>query len=434
MTRLIELQKFHGRLLLWLAYQSIGVIYGDIGTSPLYVYSSTFSSEPSHDDLLGALSLIIWSLTIMVSIKYILIVLRADDEGEGGTFAIYSLLTRYANIVQRDPREERGIKMERVSTAEFRNGNRQARTFLENSRVLQAFLKVVGVLGVSLVMSDGVLTPAQSVLGAIQGLEVVSDNITKSTIVGTSCAILILLFLIQPLGTSKLGTAFAPIVCLWLIFNLAFGIYNLVHFDHGVLKAFSPYFAGAWFVRNKTAGWRSLGGILLAFTGVEALFADLGAFSRRAIQLSWLCFAFPCLLVAYIGQAAYISQNKGAYSNPFFNSVPPGMLYPSLVVAILAAIVASQTMITATFQARTFSLFIQKQRANDILSASLANHQAIIFSPDQGQTYFEDLSWPDLHPVGQLVTHGWDYRRHCCLQQCEYPIATPTSLSPQSHN
>lgn len=365
----------------------------------------------------------------MVSIKYILIVLRADDEGEGGTFAIYSLISRYANIIRRDPREERGIKMERVNTAEFRNGNRQARTFLEGSRTLQAVLKVIGVLGVSLVMSDGVLTPAQSVLGAIQGLEVVSDNITKSTIVGTSCAILILLFLIQPLGTSKLGTTFAPIVCLWLIFNLAFGIYNLVHFDHGVLRAFSPYFAGAWFVRNKTAGWRSLGGILLAFTGVEALFADLGAFTRRAIQLSWLCFAFPCLLMAYIGQAAYISQNKGAYSNPFFKSVPPGMFYPSLVVAILAAIVASQTMITATFQVR-FALYLHKQRSHDVISASFANHQALIFSPDQSQAHFEDLSWPDLHPMGQLAAHGWDDRGHCCLQQCKYPTSIVTRLSP----
>lgn len=343
-------QTFRGKYLFWLAYQSIGVIYGDIGTSPLYVYSSTFSSEPSRDDLLGALSLIIWTLTLMVSVKYVTIVLRADDEGEGGTFAVYSLLSRYANIVRRDPREERGIKMERVKTNELSTGSKSARNFMERSAFMKALLKVVGVLGVSLVMSDGVLTPAQSVLGAIQGLEIVKSDISSSTIVGTTCAILICLFLIQPLGTSKIGSAFAPIVIIWLLFNLAFGIYNLVFFDHSVLKAFSPYFAGAYFVRNKTDGWRSLGGILLAFTGVEALFADLGAFTRRAIQLSWLCFGFPCLLLAYIGQAAYISQNKGAYSNPFFNSVPPGMFYPSLVVAILAAIVASQTMITATFQ------------------------------------------------------------------------------------
>lgn len=343
-------QNFKGRYLLWLAYQSIGVIYGDIGTSPLYVYSSTFTSEPSHDDLLGALSLIIWTLTLMVSTKYVLIVLRADDEGEGGTFAVYSLLSRYANIVRRDPREERTVKMERVKTSDLATSNKLTRSFLESSSIMKILLKLIGVLGVSLVMSDGVLTPAQSVLGAIQGLKVVNESITTSTIIGVSCVILILLFLVQPLGTAKIGSMFAPIVIIWLTFNFSFGIYNLARYDYSVLKAFSPYFAGAFFVRNKTDGWRSLGGILLAFTGVEAMFADLGAFSRRAIQLSWLFFAFPCLLLAYIGQAAYISRNIGAYSNPFFNSVPPGMFYPSLVIAIMAAIVASQTMITATFQ------------------------------------------------------------------------------------
>ena len=139
---------------------------------------------------------------------------------------------------------------------------------------------------------------------------------------------------------------------IWLLFNLCCGIYNLVKFDHSVLKAFSPYFAGKYLVRNGTDGWRSLGGLLLAFTGVEALFADLGAFSKRAIQISWLAFAFPCLLLAYIGQAAYISQDaKGtAYTNPFFNTVIPGTFYFSLVIAILAAIVASQAMITGSFQ------------------------------------------------------------------------------------
>ncbi|CAF9933307.1 MAG: hypothetical protein HETSPECPRED_008596 [Heterodermia speciosa] len=362
-------QQYTRLEMLWLAYQSIGVIYGDIGTSPLYVYSSTFTEEPRYDDLLGALSLIIWTLTLMVSIKYVLIVLRADDEGEGGTFAIYSLLSRYvwpshstqprgmlnstppqANIVRRDPREERTIKMERSLSTDLNRTTRSTRSFLERSGFMKAILKIVGVLGVSLVMSDGVLTPAQSVLGAIQGLKVVKEDISTATIVGTSCGILVLLFLIQPLGTSKIASGFAPIVVIWLIFNMAFGIYNLVHFDHSVLKAFSPFFAGDYLVRNKTDGWKSLGGILLAFTGVEALFADLGAFNRSAIQLSWLSFAYPCLLLAYIGQAAYISNNPAAYSNPFFSSTPPGMFYPSLVVAILAAVVASQTMITAVFQ------------------------------------------------------------------------------------
>ena len=240
--------------------------------------------------------------------------------------------------------------MERARTSDLASTHRYARSILEKSSVAKIFLKVIGVFGVSLVMADGVLTPAQSVLGAIQGLRVVDESISTATIVGTSCAILVLLFLVQPLGTSKIGSSFAPIVIIWLTFNMSFGIYNLVHADHSVLKAFSPYFAGAFFVRNKTEGWKSLGGVLLAFTGVEALFADLGAFSRGSIQLSWLCFAYPCLLLAYIGQAAYISNHENAYSNPFFNSVPPGMFYPSLVIAILAAIVASQTMITAVFQ------------------------------------------------------------------------------------
>ncbi|MCJ1414727.1 hypothetical protein MMC32_001054 [Xylographa parallela] len=343
-------QVFGGWLLLWLSYQATGVIYGDIGTSPLYVYSSTFTDSPSYDDLLGALSLIIWTLTLIVSVKYVFIVLHADDEGEGGTFALYTLLSRYANITKRDPKEESMVKMERYLSTDLKASERTVRTGLEHSRFGKAALKVAGVLGVSLIMSDGVLTPAQSVLGAIQGLEVVNPNISSSTIIGSSCGILVFLFLIQPFGITKIGSVFAPIVIIWLSFNAGFGIYNLVWYDHSVLKAFSPYFAGAYLVRNQTDGWKSLGGILLAFTGVEALFADLGAFSMRAIQLSWMCFTFPCLLLAYIGQAAYISVNPAAYSNPFFNSVPPGMLYPSLVIAILAAIVASQAMITSTFQ------------------------------------------------------------------------------------
>lgn len=160
-----------------------------------------------------------------------------------------------------------------------------------------------------------------------------------ATIVGVTCTILVLLFLAQPFGTTKLASSFAPIVIVWLLFNLCCGIYNLAMFDHTVLKAFSPYFAGQFFMRNKEQGWRTLGGLLLAFTGVEALFADLGAFSKRAIQLSWLLFAFPCLLLAYIGQAAHISQDATgeAFTNPFFNTVPPGTFYFSLVIAVLAA-------------------------------------------------------------------------------------------------
>ncbi|KAK3694429.1 potassium transporter-domain-containing protein [Podospora appendiculata] len=377
-------QIFRGRTLLWLAYQSIGVIYGDIGTSPLYVFSSTFSEAPSYDTLVQALSVIIWSLTIVVTLKYVFIILHADNEGEGGTFSCYSLLTRFANITSRDPREEVTIRIERHLSQDMGTSNRHLRAKIENNKFTRGLLKTIGVLAVSMVMSDGVLTPAQSVLGAVQGLNVVKPDISRATIIGTTCGILVLLFGIQPLGTTKLATTFAPIVILWLAFNCSFGIYNLVNYDWTVLKAFSPYFAIQFFVQNGTHGWRMLGGILLAFTGVEALFADLGAFSMRAIQLSWMCYTYPCLLLAYIGQAAFISVNPDAYSNPFFNSVPPGMLYPSLVVAILAAIVASQAIITATFQ-----LISQIMKLSYCPQVKVV-HTSRIF---HGQLYVPFLNW-----------------------------------------
>ncbi|KAI9713939.1 MAG: hypothetical protein M1820_000669 [Bogoriella megaspora] len=385
-------QVFHGWPLIWLAYQSSGVIYGDIGTSPLYVFSSTFSSEPSYDDLLGALSLIIWTLTLVVTVKYICIVLFADDEGEGGTFAIYNLLSRYINIAKRDPKTARTFKVERYHSSELTPSYRSIRGWLERSRIAHGILKALAVFAVSLIMADGILTPAQSILGAIQGLEVATPNISNGTIVGVSCAILIALFLLQPLGIHRIANVFAPIVLIWLIINMSFGIYNLVHHEAGVLKAFSPYFAGLWFVRNKAEGWKNLGGILLAFTGVEALFADLGAFSRRAIQLSWLCVAYPCLLLAYIGQAAYIADEPSAYSNPFFQTVPPGMFYPSLVIAVLAAIVASQALITSTFQL-----------LSQVMHSSYFPQIKMIYTSDKfhGQVYIPLANW--LLMVGTVI-------------------------------
>ncbi|KKY28925.1 putative potassium transporter [Diplodia seriata] len=389
---LTEDKIFSGWTLLWLAYQSTGVIYGDIGTSPLYVFSSTFASEPSHEDLLGALSLIIWAITLIVTVKYVLIVLSANDEGEGGTFAIYSLLTRYCHISKQDPKKKSSYQIKRWQTHELRTSNRKVRSFLEDSRGMHGLLKALSVFGVSLILADSILTPAQSVLGAVQGLKVVREDIGTDTIVGVSCAILVLLFMLQPLGISKLANCFAPVVVVWLLLNFCFGIYNLATYDASVLKAFSPYFAGRFFVRNKTDGWLSLGGILLAFTGVEALFADLGAFSQRAIQLSWLCLAYPCLLIAYIGQAAYISENEGAFSNPFFESVPPGMFYPSLVMSILAAIVASQALITSAFQ-----LLAQ------VMNTSYFPQIKMIYTSEKfhGQVYIPFANW--LIMIGTVI-------------------------------
>ncbi|CEI40504.1 Potassium transporter 5 [Fusarium venenatum] len=347
-------QTYRGVVLLWLAWQSTGVVYGDIGTSPLYVFSSTFTEQPSWHDLVGALSIIIWSLTLIVTVKYCFIVLSADDDGQGGTFALYSLLSRYANIARTDPNgpERIVVRLDRETGADLAPAGRIARDFLERSRVAQSVLKIVGVLGVSMVVADSILTPAQSVLGAVQGIQVIRPDLGRPAIVGTSCAILVALFGLQFFGTSKIGTSFAPVVVVWLLYNLSISIYNLVLYDHTVLKAFSPHYAFTYLIRNETHGWKSLGGLLLAFTGVESLFADLGAFGKRAIQLSWLFLAFPCLLMTYCGQAAFISQDKTglAYTNPFFRTVPESTLYFSIIIAVLAAVVASQALIVCSFQ------------------------------------------------------------------------------------
>ena len=335
-------QKYSGKMLAWLAYQSIGVIYGDIGTSPLYVFSSTFTAPPSKQDLLGVLSLILWSLIMMVTVKYVIIILRADNDGEGGTFSTYAMLSRYMNITNRDPREASLVRMRRYASGDLDKTGRKMRNGLESSKFARGLMKVIGVLAVCMVLADGVLTPAQSVLGAVQGIKVVDTTFSKGTIIGLTDAILVVLFLIQPLGISKITVFFSPIIIIWFGFNAVFGIYNLVKYDASVFKAFNPGYAFDFLIHHKEQGWHQLGAVLLAFTGVEALFADLGAFSRRAVQLSWLCYALPCLFLAYIGQAAFISVHPEAYDNPFFKSVPAGTIYPALIIAVLAAIVASQ--------------------------------------------------------------------------------------------
>ncbi|KAJ8613307.1 hypothetical protein MRB53_036994 [Persea americana] len=250
-----------------LAYQSTGVIYGDIGTSPLYVYSSTFTSDPSYDDLLGCLSLIIWSLTLIVTVKYVFIVLCADDEGEGGTFAVYTLLSRY---------------MKRYNTGDLKPANLGLRSFLERSRFSHGLLKALAVFGVCFIMADGVLTPAQSVLGAIQATR---HREARQRLCPGCHSLAAVQFLLRHLR--------AYITCKTPIRSDL--IQNLALHDASVLKAFSPYFAGLYFVRNGTQGWLSLGGILLSFTGVEALFADLGAFSKRFVLRSLLrtCLTNP---------------------------------------------------------------------------------------------------------------------------------------------
>ncbi|OJD11175.1 potassium uptake protein [Emergomyces pasteurianus Ep9510] len=333
---------------MWLAYQSIGAIYGDIGTSPLYVFSSTFPTPPILDDLLGVLSLIIWALILIATIKYVGVVLCANDKGEGGSFALFSLIRRYVDI----DNQNRDISdfIEHSDEKPLRPFNLKAMNMLKRSSGAKKAVKILAVLGVCMVISDGVLTPAQSILGAVQGIQIAAPNTATHTVVAIACVLIVLLFALQPFGTSKLSSFFAPVVIVWLIFNVVSGVYNLLAYDSSVLRAFSPWLGIDYLVRRKLEGWKSLGGVLLCFTGVEALFADLGAFSVKAIRVSWLCFAFPCLILTYCGQAAFISIHPDAIANPLFKSAPTGMYWPIFLLSILTSIVASQAMLTGTFQ------------------------------------------------------------------------------------
>ena len=357
------------------------------------------------------------------------------------SFALYSLVARYANIARPGPNVADTVKMERYRTGDLGPVSRGLRRFLESSPVSQFALKVIGVLGVSMVMADGVLTPAQSVLGAIQGITVVQPDLGTPAIIGITCAILVLLFLVQPFGTAKIGTAFAPIVTLWLLFNLVSGIYNLVMYDHTVLKAFSPYFAFEYLIRNGHDGWKSLGGLLLAFTGVEALFADLGAFSKRAIQLSWLCLAFPCLLFAYIGQAAYISvdQTGTAFTNPFFYTVPPGTFYFRYVHGcFLPSHPLCGTDTPSSVQSG--SCYPRRHcrvpgHDHEHIPAAGPGHEALVLSPYQGCAHEQAVPRAGVHAHGQLAAHDWHRCRYCSVQQRTFylfpPPFSPLPLDPR---
>ncbi|ORY98606.1 potassium transporter-domain-containing protein [Syncephalastrum racemosum] len=344
-------QVFSKWMIALLAYQSFGVVYGDLGTSPLYTLSSTFSSTPDKYQIIGAVSIVIWSLTLVVSVKYCVFVMSADDNGEGGTFALYSLLSRYARISWNSPHAFTRAGLNRHPTGDIRSINRSFRQWLEQSLALRHIIHLLSVLGVCLVLADGVLTPAQTVLGAIQGLRLAAPSISDAATTGISEVILIAIFAAQPFGTSKIAFTFAPIVVIWLALNLGMGITNVIRYDASIFQAFSPYWIYHFFAQNGRAGWEMMGGTLLAITGVEAMFADLGHFSATSIRIAWLCFAYPCLLMAYIGQGALLiaDETGTAWKNAFYAAVPNEIYWLVFVWAILAAIVASQAMISACF-------------------------------------------------------------------------------------
>ncbi|XP_016440980.2 potassium transporter 19 [Nicotiana tabacum] len=314
-------------VILQLAFQSIGVVYGDIGTSPLYVYSSTFLNGIKHeDDILGVLSLIFYTITFIPLMKYVFIVLRANDNGDGGTFAIYSLICRYAKVglVPSQEAEDRNVSTFKLELPDNRTSRAsKLKLMLENSTFAKFFMLFATMLGTSMVIGDGVLTPCISVLSAVGGIkEAAPKAMTEERIVWISIAILVLLFTFQRFGTDKVGYTFAPIICVWLSLIAGIGVYNLVKHDTSVVKAIDPKYIIDYFKRNKKDAWISLGGVVLSVTGTEALFADVGHFTVQSIQISMCCVTYPALILAYTGQASFLRKNADDVSDTFFKSIP----------------------------------------------------------------------------------------------------------------
>ncbi|XP_034691225.1 potassium transporter 5-like isoform X2 [Vitis riparia] len=340
-------------VILHLAFQSLGIVYGDIGTSPLYVYASTFTDGVKHnDDILGVLSIIFYTLTLIPLFKYVLTVLKATDNGDGGTFALYSLICRYAKVglIPSQQAEDREVSNFRLELPSKRlQMASKLKSKLEKSNFAKLFLLFATMLGTSMVIGDGVLTPCISVLSAVGGIKEVTDSMTQDRIVWISVGILVCLFMVQRFGTDKVGYSFAPIICVWFALISGIGVYNFIKFDPTVVKAINPKYIIDYFRRNKKEAWISLGGAVLSVTGTEALFADVGHFTVRSIQISMCAVTYPALVLAYTGQASFLRKHHQDVGDLFFKSIPHGLYWPMFVVAVSAAIIASQAMISGTF-------------------------------------------------------------------------------------
>ncbi|HEX5436590.1 MAG TPA: KUP/HAK/KT family potassium transporter, partial [Gemmatimonadaceae bacterium] len=308
-----------GRRLGLLSLTALGVVYGDIGTSPLYALKQCFSGEYAIGrtpvNVYGVLSLFIWSLTLIVSVKYLLFIMRADNRGEGGVLALLALIQQ-----------------------QFR-----ARTAGARAAVLVA----LGLLGAALLYGDGIITPAISVLGAMDGLTVAAP-VLSTVIVPLTVVILLVLFLLQRYGTTRIGVVFGPIMALWFLSIAVFGAREIILAPR-ILLAVNPWYAVRFFAHNGVQGFFILGVVILAVTGSEALYADMGHFGRRPIRLAWFALVFPALLLNYFGQGALLLRSAAAAQNPFYRLFPTSLLYPMVVLAATAAVIASQALISGAF-------------------------------------------------------------------------------------
>jgi KUP system potassium uptake protein len=330
---------------------AVGVVYGDIGTSVLYAVKEVFNHghlAVTPDNVYGLMSIFFWTMTVIVSIKYVALVLRADNNGEGGLIAMLALAS---NAVTDKP------KLRRV-------------------------LLIVGIFGTSLFYGDGVITPAISVLSAVEGLEVVSPAFTQG-VIPITLAILFALFAVQRKGTSGIGRFFGPVTLVWFLTIALLGISQIIT-QPAILKALSPHYAVMFMWGNPGTTFVILGAVVLCVTGAEALYADLGHFGKKPIRLAWFAVVMPCLVLNYFGQGALLLNNPAAVKNPFYLMAPDWALLPLVALATLATVIASQALITGAFSVTKQAIQMGYLPRLRILHTSVR---------DTGQIYMPFINW-----------------------------------------
>ncbi len=344
-------QDQHQSSLAGLTLGAIGVVYGDIGTSVLYSIKEVFGSGHvafTPDNVYGILSIFFWTLTFIVSLKYVTLVLRADNNGEGGLVAMLALAS---SSVRDKPR-------------------------------LRSVLLVVGIFGTCLFYGDGVITPAISVLSAVEGLEVVSPSFKKA-VIPLTLVILLCLFWVQKRGTGGIGKFFGPITMVWFAAIAVLGLYHIVGHPE-ILWAISPHYAVMFIWDQPFTAFIILGAVVLCVTGGEALYADMGHFGKKPIRLAWFAIVMPCLTLNYFGQGALLLSDPGAVDNPFFNMAPDWALIPLVVLATAATVIASQALITGAFSVTKQVIQLGFLPRLQILHTS---------ARDTGQIYMPLVNW-----------------------------------------
>jgi KUP system potassium uptake protein len=330
---------------------AIGVVYGDIGTSPLYAFKEVFASAhvPINEaNILGVLSLFFWTLTIIVSVKYVALIMRADNQGEGG---LMSLLALASQAVKDSPRAHQ-------------------------------VLLIMGVFGVALFFGDGVITPAISVLSAVEGLEIVTPE-AKPYVVPISLVVLAMLFLMQRRGTADIGKLFGPVMVVWFLVIGYFGLVSVME-NPSVLAAMNPVHAIRFGFENHGLAFLTLGAVFLCVTGAEALYADMGHFGKKPIQLAWFYMIMPTLMLNYFGQGALVLANPTAVENPFFLLFPDWALLPMVMLATAATVIASQALISGAFSATKQTIQLGFLPRMSILHTSIK---------ETGQIYLPAVNW-----------------------------------------